>query len=367
MKVSNRFLFRALALCLPAILALGTVSMAQASGTPSKTRPAGSARAPAWFYGQHTGAMAFADELAARQSLDPAWVRAQIARAQHLPQVVRLMSPAPQGTPKNWAVYRARFIEPTRLQAGLEFWQRNRETLARAEAEYGVPASLIVGVIGVETLYGRHTGNFRVIDALTTLAFDFPAVHPRALARTTFFREELEQFLSLAHRTGMDPQTPRGSYAGAMGWPQFMPSSWAKYAIDFDGDGHIDLFNSQADVIGSVAHYFKAFGWQPGMPTHYAVGFDRTRLDLPTLLAPDILPTFDTGTLMEKGVVLPGRARDHLGKLALVELENGNEPRSYVVGTENFYAVTRYNWSSYYAMAVIELGEAVHELLDGAR
>ena len=355
------------AACALAVFGLGASAWAQTASGPSKSRPGAAARAQAWFYEEHQGAMAFAEEVAARQGLDPAWVRAQIGRAQHLPQVVRLMSPAPQGTPKNWAAYRARFIEPTRLQAGLEFWQRNRETLARAEAETGVPASLIVGVIGVETLYGRHTGNFRVIDALTTLAFDFPAVHPRALARTTFFRDELEQFLSLSHRTGMDPMQPRGSYAGAMGWPQFMPSSWAKYAIDFDGDGRIDLFNSQADVIGSVANYFKAFGWQPGIPTHYAVSFDRSRLDLPTLLAPDILPSFDALTLTDKGVVLPGRARDHVGKLALVELENGTEPRSYVVGTENFYAVTRYNWSSYYAMAVIELGEAVHELLDGVR
>lgn len=355
------------AICALAAFALGTAAWAQTGSSPSKTRPGAPARTAAMLYEQHQAAMAFADEVAARQGLEPAWVRAQIGQARHLPQVVRLMTPSPQGTPKNWAAYRARFIEPTRLQAGLEFWQRNRETLTRVEAETGVPASLIVGVIGVETLYGRHTGNFRVIDALTTLSFDFPDSHPRAQVRTAFFRDELEQYLALALRTGMDPQQPRGSYAGAMGWPQFMPSSWSKYAIDFDGDGSVDLFNSQADVIGSVANYFKAFGWQPGMPTHFTASFDRTRLDLPTLLAPDILPTFDAPTLTEKGVVLPARARDHVGKLALVELENGAEPRSYVVGTENFYAVTRYNWSSYYAMAVIELGEAVHELLDGAR
>jgi membrane-bound lytic murein transglycosylase B len=341
--------------------------LAQTDHLPSKTRPGSAARAPAFFYQQHEGAMAFAEGIAERNQLDPAWVRDQIGRAQHLPQVVRLMSPAPTGTPKNWAAYRARFIEPTRLQAGLQFWQQNRDTLARAEAEFGVPASLIVGVIGVETLYGRHTGNFRVIDALSTLAFDFPAVHPRALVRTAFFRDELEQFLSLSRRTGVDPQTPRGSYAGAMGWPQFMPSSWAKYAIDFDGDARIDLFNSQADVIGSVANYFKAFGWQTGMPTHYAVSFDANRLDLPTLLAPDILPSFEVTGFTEKGVILPEPALQHIGKLALVMLENGDAPRSYVAGTENFYTVTRYNWSSYYAMAVIELGEAVQAQLDGGR
>ncbi|WP_405000964.1 lytic murein transglycosylase B [Hydrogenophaga palleronii] len=351
------------ALTLGVGLAAGTGAFANSGA--SKTRPA--AQAPAFFYHQHSGAMAFADDLAARRNLDPTWVRQQIGQAQHLPNVVRLMSPAPSGTPKNWAAYRARFIEPTRLNAGLRFWQDNRDTLARAESEFGVPASLIVGVIGVETLYGRHTGNFRVIDALSTLAFDFPTAHPRAAVRTEFFRDELEQFLSLADRSGVDPQTFRGSYAGAMGWPQFMPSSWNKYAIDFDGDSRIDLFNSQADVIGSVANYFKAFGWHPGMPTHYPVAFDHTRLDLPTLLAPDILPSFDVESLTNKGLILQEQAQQHIGKMALVELENGDAPRSYVLGTDNFYAVTRYNWSSYYAMAVIELGEAIEAMLTSGR
>ncbi|MDO9434861.1 MAG: lytic murein transglycosylase B [Hydrogenophaga sp.] len=305
--------------------------------------------------------MAFATDLAERRNLDPAWVRQQIAAAQRLPTVIRLMQPAPSGTPKNWAAYRARFIEPVRLRGGQRFWEANRDTLARAESEYGVPASLIVGVIGVESLYGQHTGNFRVIDALATLSFDFPASHPRAAARTEFFRGELEQFLSLAERTSTDPLSYLGSYAGAMGWPQFMPSSWVKYAIDFDGDGKVDLFNSQADVIGSVANYFKAFGWQPGMPTHYPVRLDpaQRKDDLDTLLAPDILPSFGVASFTAKGAVLEGAALQHTGKLALVELENAGAPSSYVAGTDNFYAVTRYNWSSYYALAVIELGESV--------
>jgi membrane-bound lytic murein transglycosylase B len=328
----------------------------QASGTvPAKSRPA---QAPAFLYAQSEAAMAFADDLAARRDLDPAWVRDQVGQAQRLPQVSRLMAPAPRGTPKNWAAYRARFIEPVRLRAGQRFWEDHRETLSRAEAEFGVPASLIVGVIGVETLWGQHTGNFRVIDALTTLAFDFPQSHPRASARTEFFRGELEQFLSLTRRTGLDPQTLRGSYAGAMGWPQFMPSSWVKYAIDFDGDGRVDLFNSPADIIGSVAHYFQAFGWQPGMPTHYPVNLSPTA-DLDTLLAPDILPSFSVASFTAKGALLDDTALEHSGKLALVELENGAAPRSFVAGTDNFYVVTRYNWSSYYAMAVIELGETI--------
>lgn len=353
----HTFLFAARRAALLAGLCLTVLpGAAQTAGkVAAKSRPA---QAPAFLYAQSEAAMAFADDLAARRDLDPTWVRDQIGQAQRLPQVSRLMAPAPRGAPKNWAAYRARFIEPVRLRAGQRFWEDNRELLARAEVEYGVPASLIVGVIGVETLWGQHTGNFRVMDALTTLAFDFPESHPRAAARTEFFRSELEQFLSLTRRAGLDPQSLRGSYAGAMGWPQFMPSSWTKYAIDFDGDGKIDLFNSPADVIGSVAHYFQEFGWQPGQPTHYPVNLSPAA-DLDTLLAPDILPSFSVASFTAKGALLDGPALQHTGKLALVELENGAAPRSFVAGTENFYVVTRYNWSSYYAMAVIELGETI--------
>ena len=226
-----------------------------------------------------------------------------------------------------------------------------------------MPAHIVVGIIGVETLYGQHTGNFRVLDALATLAFDFPAEHPRAAVRTGYFRGELEQFLRIAHREGTDPAQWRGSYAGAYGLPQFMPTSIEKYAVDFDGDGHIDLLRSPVDAIGSVAHYLHAFGWKPGMPTRYPARFDAATLDLPTLLGPDILPTFGADTLAAKGVLLDDAARAHAGPLALVELFNGDAPPSYVIGTENFYAITRYNWSSYYALAVIELGEAVAQQL----
>ena len=312
-----------------------------------------------YFYSEHPAAMAFADDVAARRQLDPQWVRAQIGQAERLQAAIRGVTPPARGVPKNWAAYRARFVEPIRLAAGQRFWLAHRDTLARAEAEFGVPASLIVGVIGVETLYGRHTGNHKVVDTLTTLSFDFPAVHPRAAARTQFFREELEQLLVLCQAQGIDPQSLLGSFAGAMGLPQFMPSSWAKHAIDFDGDGRIDLFGSAADAIGSVANYFKAFGWTPGMPTHYPVQFDASRLDLETLLAPDILPSFDAQRFQSLGAVLGEAAQQHTGPLALVELENARAPSSYVAGTQNFYVVTRYNWSSYYALAVIELGETI--------
>ncbi|WP_096699767.1 lytic murein transglycosylase B [Polaromonas sp. AER18D-145] len=315
-------------------------------------------------YASRPEAMRFADDMASRRDLDVAWVRDAIGQARFSPTVVRLMQPPAKTFTKNWRVYRSRFIDPVRIAAGAAFWRDNQASLARAEAEYGVPADIIVGIIGVETIYGRDTGKFRVLDALTTLAFDFPSAHPRARERSEFFKGELEQFLSHQSRLGSDPLTPRGSYAGAMGMPQFMPSSWVKYAVDFDGDGKVDLWNSPADVIGSVASYFKAFNWQPGMPTHYPVRFDTATLDMDTLMAPDILPTFSVASFSAKGAVLEGEALKHPGPLALIELlngdpNNGGSAPSYVAGTENFYAITRYNWSSYYAMAVIELGREV--------
>ena len=309
--------------------------------------------------------MQAADEIATRRGLDPAWVRHTIGQAHYSAQAAKFILPPAVGTPKNWAAYRSRFVEPVRLAAGVKFWRAHRKDLQRAERDTGVPASLIVGVIGVETLYGQHVGNFRVLDALATLAFDFPAEHPRAAERSAFFKTELEQLLSLSQRTGTNPLRWRGSYAGAMGLPQFMPSSWARYAVDFDGDGRIDLFASPADAIGSVANYFKAFNWQAGMPTHYPVRLDPDKLDLDALLAPDILPTFNVANFQAKGAILEGAALAHNGKLALIELQNGAEPPSYVAGTDNFYAVTRYNWSSYYAMAVIELGQAVERAFKG--
>ncbi|MEO7105998.1 MAG: lytic murein transglycosylase B, partial [Rhodoferax sp.] len=269
------------------------------------------------------------------------------------------IAPPPVGTPKNWAVYRSRFIDSVRINAGVKFWQDNRETLERAERQTGVPASIIVGIIGVETIYGQQIGSYRVMDALSTLAFDFPAQHPRAKERAAYFQSELEAFLALTNRTGTDPLALRGSYAGAMGLPQFMPSSWAKYAVDFDGDGRIDLFHSAADVIGSVANYFKVFQWHAGMPTHYAVQMNAVGIDKAALLAPDILPTFTAATMAAMGVGMDDKALQHVGPLALVELQNGDAPPLYVAGTENFYAITRYNWSSYYALAVIELGQEV--------
>jgi membrane-bound lytic murein transglycosylase B len=298
----------------------------------------------------------FAADVAQRRGLDADWVRSQLVQARVQPTAQRLMMPAPAGTAKNWAAYRDRFIEPQRIQAGMAFWQDNDALLQRAEQHYGVPASIVVGIVVVETFYGRVTGNFRVLDVLATLAFDFPSGRSD---RSAFFRAELEEFLVMCRRESLEPTQVKGSYAGAMGLPQFMPSSLNRWAVDFDGDGRIDLHNSAADVIGSVAHYLAAHGWQRDMPIVYAVDAPPDIQQRALLLVPDILPTFSAAQMGAHGAVLDAAGRAHIGPLALVELENGFAERSYVAGTQNFFALTRYNWSSYYAMAVIGLGEAV--------
>lgn len=326
---------------------------------PPPNQPKTSTATPGTPYATRPEVMAFANELASRRNLDPQWVRQVIGQSRFNATVSRLMRPPTKAFVKNWRVYRSRFIDPVRIAAGVRFWQANQTALARAEKEYGVPAEILVGIIGVETIYGRDTGNFRVMDALMTLAFDFPASHPNAQERSAYFRSEVEQFLILQSQQKTNPMEIKGSYAGAMGWPQFMPSSWLRYAVDFDGDGKIDLWNSPADIIGSVANYFKAYHWKSGMPTHYPVRFDTRRLDMGALMAPDILPTFSVASFSAKGAMLQGQALQHPGPLALIELRNGAEEPLYVAGTENFYAITRYNWSSYYAMAVIELGREV--------
>ena len=354
---------------LAGLLAAGLLRPELALAQPRARRR--DADAPARPYARRDDAMRWADDVALRRNLDAPWVRDAIGQAVFVPSVARLILPPPRGTAKNWRVYRSRFIDPVRIRAGARFWERNRTTLARAQAEFGVPPEIIVGIVGVETIYGQNMGSFRVIDALATLTFDFPATHPRAEARQAFFQGELEQFLSLCQRHRMDPLAPLGSYAGAMGMPQFMPSSWTRYAIDFDGDGPIDLWNSEADVIGSVANYFVGHGWRPGLPTHYPVQL-APEAEMDALLAPDILPSFSVASFVAKGAVLNAEGREHPGQLALIELQNGdpslpdNEP-NYVAGTENFYVITRYNWSAYYAMAVIDLGQEVAAVLAQGR
>lgn len=307
-------------------------------------------------YGARDDVMRFADEVAQRLDLDAAWTRDALARARQVPAVQRLIMPPPAGTAKNWAAYRSRFVEPVRIRAGLAFWQEHERWLQRAEERFGVPAAIVVGIVGVETIYGRHTGNFRVLDALATLSFDFPTGRRD---RTPFFRSELEAFLQYCRREALDPTEPLGSYAGAMGLPQFMPSSILRYGIDFDEDGHVDLHRNPADVVGSVASYLAQFGWERDKPTHFGVAAPVEVRDRALLLVPDIVPSFSAAEFAERGAVLDEAGRGWDGKLALIELANGEAAPSYFAGTGNFYAITRYNWSSYYAMAVIELGEAI--------
>ncbi len=323
------------------------------SARAARPKP-GSDTAPT--YARHAAAQAFAAEVAERHGLPLAWIDAQLAQAQRLDAVRKLIMPPPAGTAKNWAAYRARFIDAQRIGAGLAFWRDHEAWLQEAQDRWGVPADIVVAIIGVETFYGRVTGNFRIIDTLATLAFDFP---PGRKDRSAFFRSELEEFFVLCAREGSDPLAMKGSYAGAMGLPQFLPSSVNRFAVDMDGDGHINLQRNAADAIGSVAHYFASFGWQRDLPTHFEVAVPVDSTDRAVLLGPDIVPSFSAAQFAQRGAVLSEAGRAHTGPLALVELQNGGAAPSFVAGTQNFYVVTRYNWSSYYAMAVIELAAAV--------
>jgi membrane-bound lytic murein transglycosylase B len=329
------------------------------AAAPRRTQPRSPQQPPDTPpYGLREDVRAYMRTLSEQEpQLDAAWLEATVGQARHIPQVTRLIMPAASPAAKNWSAYRDRFIEPRRIDAGLAFWNRHAAALQAAEARWGVPAELVVGIIGVETFYGQITGNFRVLDALATLAFDFPSGRSD---RSGFFRDELTSLLRLARREGLDLRELRGSYAGAIGWGQFMPSSWTQYGVDFDGDGRVALHRSEVDAIGSVAHYLAAFGWQKGLPTHRPVQPPTDPQALARLLEPDIRPSFTAARLAELGVGLDAADLALSPPLALVELRNGvDAPPQYWIGTQNFWVVTRYNWSAYYAMAVIELAEAV--------
>jgi membrane-bound lytic murein transglycosylase B len=337
---------RRLLLALPALLALPEDTPAQAP----QPREAAAAS-----YATRQDVREFAAEVAQRRQLPADWVQAQLAQARRQPSAQRLMMPPPAGTAKNWAAYRDRFVEPQRIGAGARFWAEHADWLQRAEERFGVPAEIVVGIIGVETFYGRVTGNFRVLDVLATLAFDFPKGRSD---RSAYFRSELEEFLVLSRREGLDPTEVKGSFAGAMGLPQFMPGSLNRFAVDFDADGRIDLSGSAADVVGSVASFLAEHGWQRGTSPTFAVAPPVDTSARATLLQPDILPTFSAEQMQALGAELDDAGRAHNGPMALVELQNGTAAPSFVAGTQNFFALTRYNRSSYYAMAVITLGEA---------
>lgn len=307
----------------------------------------------------------FADEMVAKHGFERSEMDALLRQVRFVESAVQLVKPAPPGKPKNWQAYSARFIEPIRINAGVRFWNENAEALARAEATYGVPAEILAGIIGVETVYGRDTGRFRVIDTLTTLAFAYPEA-PNQAARAAFFRSELENALLLARHEKIDPFSLLGSFAGAVGLPQFMPGNILKYGVDFDGDGHIDLRGSTADAIGSVANFLIQHGWNPldKAPAVLQVSVAPSRAWEP-LLNRGLSATLRAEELLDAGVTpdvpLPGERL-----YGLVDLQNGAEPTEYWAASENFFAITRYNRSYFYAMSVLDLGRAVREARSNA-
>ena len=300
----------------------------------------------------------FADEVALRHGFPRDELRALFAQARFVDSAVQLVKPAPVGKPKNMNAVRRLMIEPVRINAGIRFWNEHADTLARAEAEFGVPADIIVGIIGIETVYGRNTGRFRVVDVLTTLGFAYPEA-PNKAARMAFFRGELENTLLLARKLSIDPFSLLGSFAGAVGLPQFMPGSILAYAVDFDGDGAIDLRGSPRDAIGSVANFLVKHGWkreQNGPAVYQAIVSPGREWE--KFLGQGLEAKFNAEQLRSAGVAttapLPA-ARSY----SLVDLHNGADVAEYWVSTNNFYAITHYNRSYYYAMSVLELGRAV--------
>ena len=300
----------------------------------------------------------FAGEMVDKHGFERAWLDGLIGQINFINSAVQLVKPAPPGKPKNWAAVRELFIEPVRINGGVKFWNENAAALALAEARFGVPAEIIVGIIGVETVYGRNTGRFRVLDTLTTLAFAYPEA-PNRVARMAFFRNELENTLLLARQSNVDPLSLTGSFAGAVGIPQFMPGSILAHAVDFDDDGKVDLINSTTDAIGSVANFLRNHGWQASDtgPLVYAANVSSSNI-WEKFINQGLEAKFRQDELEAAGVV-SSAALPATALYGLVDLQNGAEPTEYWLATNNFFAITHYNRSYFYAMSVIELGKAV--------
>lgn len=296
----------------------------------------------------------FLSDVATRNGFSCAELERTIGNVDPQARPLELISkPAEGKTP--WHRYRKIFLTRQRAEAGAAYWRANADTLARASAAYHVPPEIIVAIIGVETLYGRNMGTFPVLDTLATLGFDYDR-------RGEFFRGELEQFLQLLREDNIDFSQAKGSYAGAMGKPQFIPSSYRKYAVDFDGDGRRDLFANDQDIIGSVANYFNKFGWQEGAPVVTEARVDGDAYQ--PLLARGLEPTISEAELQAAGVTInPGEPSE--GYASLFDLD-GEDRVMHMVGFHNFYVITRYNRSPLYAMAVYQLaGEIKRTYLDG--
>ncbi len=316
-------------------------------------------------YSARADVRAFAAEIAASTSLSQQQVERWLARAKFQPKIVAAMD-RPLLSPPKWFEYAPRLLAPERVSGGVAFWRANAATLARAEADYGVPPEIVVAILGVETVYGRNSGSYRVIDALATLAFDYPR-------RAPFFRAELREYLVLAKEQGWSPLEPTGSFAGAMGMPQFMPGSHRQYAVDFDGDGRIDLWHDTADVIGSVANYLARHDWMTGQPVLLPARIDPEVLDAALRrLDGGISERRPLSAWTDDGVApepLPLDAiADPVGLLLLEEPpENGEARASYWIAYPNFYVITRYNKSRLYAATVFALAQSIKDAYAAAR
>jgi membrane-bound lytic murein transglycosylase B len=303
-------------------------------------------------YAERPEVQAFIREVSARHGFAEQELLSLFSRVQRTEPILEAIQPPPPKE-RSWDEYRGNFVNSSRIAAGKGFWKTHRRALARAERRYGVPAEYNVAIIGIETFYGRNAGRWRVVDALTTLAFDYPA-------RSPYFRSELEHYLLLSRDTGADVFSVRGSYAGAIGIPQFMPSSTRRFAVDFDGNGAIDLRRSPTDAIGSVANFLKEHGWQAGGEVLYEAKL--TGEAWRPLVDGSVDPKHSVEDLRKAGVQIPEPAKD--ARAALVELETPERPSEYRVGLQNFYVLTRYNRSAFYASAVHDLAQElkrVHE------
>jgi membrane-bound lytic murein transglycosylase B len=290
---------------------------------------------------------AFVNEVAARDGFSKKEVRTLLKAAQPQPKIIELMNkPLEKAAP--WFEYRDHFLTPERIDEGVQFWVEHRDSLERIAAQYQVPPEYIVAILGVETKYGRVLGKFRVLDSLSTLAFDYPP-------RQAFFRSELEQFLILARENKLDPLTLVGSYAGAIGAPQFMPSSYRRYAVDADGDSKRDLWGDWDDVIASVANYLREKGWTPGDPVLTEATLEP---DPSFQIDPHNLELNETvASLASRGVRLELDLPADT-PVVLISAEQRDGP-AYRVGFHNFYVISRYNASARYVMAVHDLAQAV--------
>jgi membrane-bound lytic murein transglycosylase B len=289
----------------------------------------------------------FATRVAERNSLDRAAVCALFDAATVRADVLRLIVPAPVSRPPDWSRYRGGFVNAKRIRQGLEFWESNRAALDAAAGRAGVPPAIIVALLGVETAYGSNIGRHKAFDTLATLAFEYP---PRA----NFFRDELESLLVLARDQSIPVADIRSSYAGALGMPQFMPGSWRRYAVDGDGDAHIDLWQNPADAVASIANFLARHGWQASRPTALKASVDGT-----PEVGGGIKPDTPLGELRQQGVRTLGEVPDNEPGV-LLRYGNGNAAE-YWVGLQNFYVITRYNRSSFYAMSVVQLAEALEK------